>query len=255
MRFKLGRKKPVARQPMLRLNNYLLRNFPNPPPTADYSTKARGALADAYGNNIAGNCTIVAPYHIAAVILANSNQLIPFVAQDALTLYQKLSGWNGIPDDPSDVGLDEHQVLNYWAMTGLSPGAHKITGFVQINPADAGEIQAAIWLFENIYRAAGLPQPWIDGMDNMTDGFTWDVAGPQSDQGHAWMACGYDANGTKVDSWGMLGRETYASTAANGATYAALSADSIDKASQKAPAGFNFTQLLSDLESLGPIQT
>ena len=254
MRFKLGRRKPVARQPVLRLNNYLLRAFPNPPPTVDYSTKALSALENVYGNDEAGNCTVAAAYHIAAALLGNSNQVIPFVRSDALTLYEELSGWNGVPNDPSDTGLTEQQVLNYWVQNGLAPDAHKIVGFIEVDHNDPTEIQAAIWLFENIYRAASLPQEWIDGMQTMQSNFVWDIAGPGTDEGHAWMACGYDGLGSHADTWGLLGTETYASIAAYGLTYSVLSTDVLDRATMRSPGGFNWTQLVSDFQSLGPVQ-
>ena len=240
---------------MLRLNNYLLRTFPNPPPSIDYSPLALQALHDVYGNSTAGNCTVAAAYHINATLLGNSAQTVPFVDQDALTLYEQLSGWDGVEDSPSDVGLDEHQVLNYWAQTGLAPGGHRIVGFVELAGHDAGEIQAALWLFENVYRAGQLPQAWIDGMDAMDNGFVWDVAGPATEEGHAWMGFGYDQTGIKNDTWGLLGTETWAAVAKYGYTYTVLSEDLIDKATQKAENGFNWTQLVSDLQSLGTIQT
>ena len=240
---------------MLRLSNYLLRSFPNPPPSADYSPKAMSVLNDIYGNDICGDCTCAAAYHIAGGLLANSNQPNPFNDQSVMTLYKQLSGWNGVPDDSSDSGLTEQQVFNVWAQQGLQPGDHQITGFVELDPKDPGEVMAAIWLFENVYRAAQLPQAWIDGMDSMQNGFTWNDVGAPTDEGHAWMGCGYDSTGIKIDTWAMLGTETYASIAAYGHVYTVLGVDSIDRASQKAPNGFNWTQLLSDLESLGPIQT
>lgn len=253
-RFKLGRKKPLARQPMLRLSNYLLRTFPTPPLTVDYSVNAMGPLKDIYGNNLAGNCTCAAGYHIDAVMLANADQPVEFTDQDVLSFYMALSGWNGIADDPSDTGLTEYQVFNVWAQTGLQPGNHQITGFIELDPKDLGEIQASIWLFENIYRAGSLPQAWIDGMDTMRDGFTWDVAGPATEEGHAWMSYGYDQKGTFDDTWALLGRETYASIRTYGSTYSVLSSDSIIRASQRSPNGFNWTQLLSDFQSLGAVQ-
>src|SRR5258708_1825138 len=121
-KFKLGRNKPISKGPRLSLSNYLFRKFPAAPPTMDYSPKATSWLNNVLGNDVAGDCTVAAAYHIQGMLLANANDAIPFANQDALTLYEKLSGWNGVEDDPSDTGLSETDVLNYWMSTGLAPG-------------------------------------------------------------------------------------------------------------------------------------
>ena len=240
---------------MLRLNNYLLRNFPNPPQTADYSFRAMGSLSDVYGNDVAGCCTISASFHLAAVMLANGGRPVPFQSSDVLALYRQLSGWNGVEDDPSDQGLVETQALNYWAEKGLNPGAHTINGYVQVSANDMGEIMAALWLFENVYFAASLPDAWIDPMPGAS-GFVWDVAGaPDQANGHAWCGVGYDAIGVKIDTWGMLGKLTWAAIAQYCTVYTVLSTDIIDRVTRLAPSGVNWTQLVSDIESLGPVQT
>lgn len=255
-RFKLGRRQPVARQPVLRLRNYLLRTLPPPPPSVDYSSADTAGLSDPYGNDICGDCTCAAAFHVGSVLLANSGQPIPWVASDALSVYKSLSGWNGVEDDPSDTGLEEYQVFNYWVQTGLFGGEHSILGFIEIDQTDIVEIQTAIWLFENIYRAASLPSAWVKAMDTMTNGFVWDVSGAGNpNDGHAWMGCGYNKNGAAVGTWGMLGLETYASIATYGSTYSVLGPDIIDIASERSPIGVNWTQLVSDFQSLGAIQT
>ena len=189
------------------------------------------------------------------MLFNNSNQPNTFNDQNVIKFYEQLSGWNGVPNDPSDTGLTELQVFNVWAANGLTPGGHTITGFVQLDASDPGEIMAAIWLFENVYRAAELPQPWIDGMNTMQDGFVWDDVGKPTNEGHAWMGFGYNQSGINIDTWAMLGTETWASVAAYGAVYTVLGVDILERATQKSPLGVNWTQLLSDLESIGPIQT
>jgi hypothetical protein len=43
----------------------------------------------------------------------------------------------------------------------------------------------------------------------------------------------------------------YATTAANGALYTIVSQDGLNKATQKAPAGFDWSQLVADFDSMG----
>ena len=240
---------------MLRLNNYLLRNFPNPPTAADYSAKAMAPLSDVYGNDVAGDCTCAAAFHVAATMLANNAQPVPFQSSDVLGLYMQLSGWNGVEDDPSDTGLVETQVLNYWAEKGLNPGGHAINGYVQVSANDMGEIQAALWLFSNVYFAASLPDAWVSPMPS-DNGFVWDVAGASDPaNGHAFCGVGYDQTGVKIDTWGYLGRLTWAAISEYCTVYTVLGEDIINKITKLSPSGFNLTQLISDLESLGPIQS
>ena len=145
-KFKLGRVKPKSKGPMLSLGNYLLRKFPAAPPAVDYSTNpiARSCLNNVLGNDVAGCCTLSAAGHIKGAWLGNSGQPIDFTAQDVLTAYKFLSGWNGVEDDVSDSGLDEIVVFNYWMQTGLAPNPaeHKISGAIRIDPTDPGEMKA-----------------------------------------------------------------------------------------------------------------
>jgi hypothetical protein len=249
--FKLGRNKPLAIGPRLSLGNYLLRRFPTPPASADYSQKADGFMRNILGNDVAGNCTIAAAYHVAGMFLANSDQAIPFTAMNALTLYQQLSGWNGVENDASDTGLDELTVLDYWATNGLIPGAHKITAAIKVDGTDAEEVKAAVWLFENCYFAMGLPDAWVSPMPSAS-GFIWDAAGSEDqDNGHAFMACGFNPQGVVIDTWGMLGIMTWAAVAKYASCYTVLGVDIVEKITQKAPNGFNWTQLVSDIQSMG----
>jgi hypothetical protein len=240
------------------LANYLLRKFPTAPPSINYTAKAMPSLSDVYGNDVSGCCTCSSSFHIAATLLANSNAPVPFVAQDVLNLYILLSGWDG-KDDKTDTGLSEQQVLNYWSTIGLSAAAspgihHRITGYIAVDPSDAGELKSSLWLFENNYFAMNLPSAYIDPMPS-ANGFVWDVAGmADPEAGHAFCGVGYNSDGVIIDSWGYLGLFTWSAIAKYATVYTALGPDSIDLATQKSPAGFNYTQLVSDLQSMGAVE-
>ena len=256
--FKLGRTRPLAMGPHLSLGNYLLRKFPAAPAATDYSLKPLTFLENVLGNDVSGCCTCAAAFHIGGVLLSNSDQAIPFSTSDVQSLYKKLSGWNGIEDDPSDTGLSEQQVFNYWMKFGLMPSSapnpHQITGYVAVDGSDNGEVKSALWLFENVYFALNLPTAWINPMPS-ANGFLWDVAGmADPDAGHAFCGVGYNADGVIVDTWGMLGLMTWAAIAKYGSVYAVLGQDAINRGSMLAPNGFNWTQLVSDFQSMGAVE-
>lgn len=253
--FKLGRRRPVARGPRLSLRNYLLKSFPAAPAAADYAAKPAAFLAEVLGNDALADCTAAGAFHIGGALLANAGAPIPFTEADVVKFYSATTGY--VPGDPAtDQGGNEQDVLNYWQRTGLVPGAHRITGYVAIDGGNADEVKAALWLFENLYFGVELPDAWVDPMP-AASGFTWNVAGsPGPDNGHCFAGVGYDGAGVTIDTWGMLGKITYAAVAkyaaaaGQGELYAVLGPDAIDQASGKAPNGFDAAQLLADFDSL-----
>jgi hypothetical protein len=91
-----------------------------------------------------------------------------------------------------------------------------------------------------------------------SSGFVWDVAGaPDPDNGHCVVGVGYDAKGVTIDTWGMTGLITdhaiakYATVAGQGELYTVVSQDAINRATQKAPNGFDWSQLVADFDSMG----
>jgi hypothetical protein len=114
----------------------------------------------------------------------------------------------------------------------------------------------ALWLFENLYFGVALPDAWINPPPD-GDGFLWDISGdPDPDNGHCFVGVGYNPEGVAIDSWGLIGIETwpavekYCNEDNGGALYAVLSLDAINRATQKAANGFNFAQLKADLATL-----
>ena len=256
-RFKFGRKHSLALGPMLSFGNYLLKKFPKAPPNADYTAAARFYLRNVYGNSDCGDCTLAGLYHCIATFLANAGRPVPFTADDVTNVYKRLSGWNGIEDDPSDTGLNCADVLNYAQSNGLLPDGHKIFGWVAIDGFDQAEVEAAIWLFDCIYIAVDMPEEWVARIDDLKDGDTLDVAGRGNpENGHCIMAAKYDATGVFIDTWGLNVRLTWPALAKYGGSnggevYCLLDRDMLDIATEKAPTGVNWTQLLSDFQSIG----
>jgi hypothetical protein len=110
-------------------------------------------------------------------------------------------------------------------------------------------------MFESVVFGIELPQAWVDNMPQAS-GFVWDVAGdPCPENGHCVIGVGYTADGVIISTWGMLGLITWAAVSkycnpfSNGEIHVALSPDAIVRASGRAPNGFNFFNLQSDLAS------
>ena len=240
--------------PKLRLRNYLLQALPSPPLSVDYNTPASAAfMADILGNDVSGDCTCAAVYHIIGAILAASGSPIPYTATDCVNFYKMLSGWNGIEDDPSDTGLNVETVLAYWKTYGLLPDNDKCYGYMAIDATNKIEVMTSIWLFENVDFGVDLADAWLNPSGS---GFVWDVAGkPDPENGHSFMSAKYDTvSGVNIDTWGLNGYMTWPAVAKyasnTGELYTILTPDSINRATAKAPNGLNWTQLVSDFESL-----
>jgi hypothetical protein len=257
--FKLGRKRPVARCPRLTLRNYLTRDLPPPPATMDYSPKAMQAISQIYLNDQLGDCVIAGMAHVVGVLTGNNGSGAPFIydKDQIVALYSAIGGYD--PNNPqnTDNGCDEQTALNYWENNGAPVGSHQIAGWLSVNGADPVECRTALWLFENLYFGIELPDAWVNPMPGAS-GFTWDVAGdPDPDNGHCVVGVGYTAKGVTISTWGMEGLITdaaiakYATVAGSGELYTVVSQDAIDKATQKAPAGFDWSQLVADFDSMG----
>jgi hypothetical protein len=254
--FRMGRRRPLARCPRFSLRNYLMKDLSPPPASCDYSAKAGKALSQLYLNDKLGDCVIAGIGHVVGVLTAGAGNQFVYSDDQILQLYEAIGVY--VPNHPNtDDGCDEQTALNYWQHHGAPSGTHKIAGWVAVNGADPNEYRTALWLFENLYFGLELPDKWVSPMPTRP-GFTWDVAGPPNpDNGHCVVGAGYSNKGVKICTWGMLGTltdeavEKYATTAGSGELYTVISQDAINKATQKAPAGFDWSQLIADFDSMG----
>lgn len=253
---KLGRRKPVAVGPHLKLRNYLRASLPAVPASCDFSAQAAASLSSVYLNDSLGDCVIAGGYHVTGVETGNADGGSPFVATDAQITadYSAIGGY--VPGDPStDNGCDLQTALNYWSQTGFANGT-KLLGYLAVDPTSQAEVQAACYLFENLYHAFSLPDPWVSPFPS-ANGFVWDVAAPDSNNGHCVMSYGYTAQGVSIDSWGLLGTVTWAALAALGVASAGgelwvmLTPDQIAKGAAKAPNGVDWSAILSDFDAMG----
>lgn len=257
--FKLGRKRPIARCPRLSIKNYLLKALPAPPAGVGYQAAAKTGLSLIYGNDTVGDCVEACMLHIQNVFEANSLFApAPIAESVGISLYSDITGY--IPGVPStDQGTNEQDALNYWQQKGLGiPYTNPIAGWMAVDATSINEVRMAIWLFENIMFGVELPDEWITPFPSRS-GFTWDVAGSANpNNGHCFPGLGYDQHRIGIDSWGLQGYITNAAIAqyasspdGSGELYTVLSPDAINRAKQKAPNGFDWTQLEADFQAMG----
>lgn len=252
---KLGRRRPQVRHPRLKLGNYLMRGLPPAPATANYAPDASAALSQMYLNDKLGCCVISWMAHATGIFTGNATGGQPVIASDSEIegAYAAIGGFDPANPEATDNGCDEETALAYWQSTGVTFGGalHKIGGYVSVNAADPEEMRIACWLFENLMWGVELPDAWLSGS------LDWDVAGsPNPDNGHCFGSDSYGASSFGTSTWGAQGTITdaaaaaYAVPAAEGQLFTVVSADSIVKASQRAPSGVDYTQLMADLQAI-----
>jgi len=252
---KLGRRRPISGGPRLRLGSYLKASLPPGPVAIDFSAKGQPALSNIYGNDQLGDCVIAGGYHVVATETGNAGRLFTASPAQIIADYEAIGGYN--PDDPSsDQGCDEPTALNYWVQNGFADGT-KPLGWLAVDATNQSELQSAMYLFENLYFGAELPDEWVNPMPQAS-GFTWDAAGPPDPQnGHCVIGVGYTTQGVTIDTWGLLGTLTWAALAkycvpnVYGAAYVLLTPDQLEKGRVVAPNGVAWSALVADFDAIG----
>jgi len=239
----------------LSLKHYLRFALPTPPSSADYSSLAQTSLQEMYLNDQLGDCVIAGGYHTIGVATGNANGGSPFIATGSQIVadYSAIGGY--VDGDPStDNGCDEVTALNYWQSTGFADGS-QLAGWAVVDATNQAEVQAACWLFENLFFGLELPDAWISPFPS-SPGFVWDVGTPDPQNGHCVAGVGYNAQGVLISTWGLIGTMTYAAIAAlcvqanGGELYVMLTPDQILKGAAKAPNGVAWADLVTDLQQL-----
>lgn len=251
---KFGRKRPIAVGPHFRLRQYL-RGVPDSPSSCDYSFPAASVLSDVFLNDTLGCCVVSGFYHIVGAETGNAMGSAFHATSDQIIAdYSAIGGY--VPGDSStDQGCDEVTALNYWAQHGGANGT-KTLGWLSVDATNRAEVQAACYLFENLYFGLELPDTYTNPFPSGS-GFTWDVGTPDPNQGHCIVGVGYDTAGVKIDTWGLLGTMTWAAIAklcvqsAGGALYVILTPDQVAKAQSKAPNGLAWLDLVADFNAMG----
>jgi hypothetical protein len=258
---KLGRKPQGQHHPPLSFGQYLSKKAPilkTPPASVDYTPAAVESLSKMYLNDRLGDCVVVAVQHVQGVLTGNANPP-PLILTDSQTksLYSSACGYvDG--NSSTDQGCEIQTVLSYWQKNGQPLGSnHKIAGYLSVDPTNLEQCKLALWLFGNLIFGINMPANWVNPIPSR-DGFVWGIGGePVQNNGHCFPAFGYDENGFKVSTWGLLGTMTHAATQkygvsrAGGEVWVVVSQDQLNIASQKAPNGFDWDSLVADFRALG----
>ena len=253
---RLGRNRPLSLGPHFRLAHYLRASMPAPPDSQQYFVDTADPVTkNVLRNNALGCCVIAAGYHLVGIETANAGALWTPSDADIEADYSSIGGWN--PADPStDQGCDEVVALNYWQAHGFRDGT-KLAAWVTVDATNDLEVRTALWLFGGLLLTLELPTSYTEN-EPEADGYTWDLDVPNPAQGHAIMAGSYSQNSDLgIDTWGLLGRFTSRARralcvpSAGGGLYAVLSPDQIVKGAGKAPNGFAWRDLVSDIDTLG----
>jgi hypothetical protein len=253
---KMGRRRPAPGAFKLKARDYLNHaELPAVPAAYDYSPAALSVLHRMFLNDALGDCVCAAAYHVVGVETGNAGDLFAATDPEVQADYSAIGGY--VPGDPStDQGLDEVTALTWWVKNGFADGT-KPLGWLEVDGTNVAELQACIYLFEHAIYTLECPDAYVDPFPS-DDGFVWDVEGdPVPENGHCVMGASYDAEGTGLGTWGMVGAMTYTAIAkycvenAGGGVYVILTPDQIAKASLKAPNGVAWTSLIQDFDALG----
>lgn len=236
---KLGKKRPRHDGRVPRLARYM-QAMPTAPAALDYSGKL--TTLGMMRNDELGDCTCAAVGHGIQVWTSQASNEQTISDNDVVALYERF-GYN--PANPAtDQGAVENDVLTSWLKVPVA--GHKIDAYAAIDPANASEVKAAIYLFGYAYIGLALP-------NSAQNQDVWDVpaggsqgAGePGSWGGHAVIVIGYDDQHLTCITWGALKKMTWAfwNTYCDEA-YAILSPD------WKGAEGFDYSALTADVQAL-----
>jgi hypothetical protein len=253
---KFGRRIPKVPARGFKFSSYLNKaGLPAAPTSSDYTAKAIPVLRDILGNDQYGDCVLACGGHLVGVETGNATGT-PFAVTttEVLAQYTAIAGFN--PANPNtDTGVNIIDALNYWTTKGFVNGT-KSLGHLQVDATNKAELQAAMWLFENLIFGIALPDTWTKTMPSK-DGFVWGTGTPDPNQGHCVLGVGHNTTGIEIDTWGLFGTITYAAIAelcvhgAGGELWVVLTPDQLAKAATKAPNGVDWRSIIADFDSLG----
>lgn len=250
----LGGRYHSTRRSLLHFDHYTAAALPAPPASCDYSKPALPILRDVMGNDQLGCCVIAAGYHGEGIVTANAGTGYHATLAQIIADYHAIGGY--VPGNPStDQGSDPSIAIQYWTTHGFANGT-KLLGSLNVDCTNKTQVMQAIYLGEKLFIGLDLPDKWVNSMPN-ADGFIWDVASPNPNNGHMIKAYGYNATGVLIDTWGLLGTLTWKALAllgapsAGGEVHLLITPDIIAKGQTKAPNGFDWTTLVSDFDAMG----
>ena len=221
--------------------------IPPTPASCDW-TKNRTLQFPIQGNDREGDCFEAAEAHFIGAVTGNVGKEIVYTADQVLQVYHDITG-------PGDNGTSSDQIFPYMEQTGY-PNGQKIIDYMDVPPADAASVQAAIYFFGGVTLTIGIPDAWLNASPQQ--GSIWD-AGPgvtaDDANGHAIYLPGYGGlwpQGYGLETWGFDLTITPAGVAAADAEIFAVWTDSwFDPSTHKAPNGYTRDQLAWVWQAMG----
>jgi hypothetical protein len=201
------------------------------PPSIAWTGPAMSVLRDIEGNNQCGDCVEAEEAHFLAVVTSNAKTLFAYVTGMVLAMYSAITGYDatkGAPgSNPTDVGTNPLDALDWFTKNAYEDGSTNL-GYVLVDATNKLEIMQALAWFGNLKIWLCLPDAYVSPFP-AKNGFVWDVAPPNAQQGHCIGAYGYvsqgdapeavkvlgaNALGLIIATWGLIGTMTWAAVAA-----------------------------------------
>lgn len=204
-----GLKPPRPDAVRFKLGNYL--DFPAIKPPRVFGFVTNKMSWGMLGNDHAGDCVVAGAAHETILWShATRRPSVTFSDQNVLAEYAAASGWNGVPNDASDTGLDMELYAKRRRTIGLpdAQGAlHKIVAYADVG-VDADHVAKATYVFGAIGLGFNLPESALQQFDAKKP---WDYVGSHIAGGHYTPCVGRNRAGNLlVVTWGVLQAVTVA---------------------------------------------
>jgi len=194
-RFKLGRLDATRPFGLSDLTVYAAGKLPAPPA----SVAVPNAQYPIDGNDQYGDCTMAGAAHLVAAWDTEVGATDPVpLGVEVVDTYLQLTGG-------ADTGLNEADVLQTWATTGLF-GA-KIAAYAPVDPSKIVELHQAVALYGGCYLGIACPESAQNQFGN-NEPWTY-VPGSPIEGGHCIVALGYTANELLCATWGGIAPVSY----------------------------------------------
>ncbi len=226
------------------------KTLPAPPVSTDYT---RGMPPD-FGmmlNDNLGDCTCAAFYHALQVWTFNTLKNETTEPDlDIRQLYVDACGYNPNVAGPGPGGNEQH-VLTFLLKRGAPVGntgqqRHKIAAFVEVDHRNTDDVKRTIDDCGVAY--IGFPVPENVSYDNRT--WDYDPQAPMTNEGHAVVLAGYDANAATAISWGRTYKVTWSFVTNIVDEVYAIADQSWIENTKKSPAGMTLAQLEAQMQAL-----
>ena len=195
-RYKLGKLPAVRPFGLKDLAIYAMGALPQPPASVDFYS---GLSLPIDGNADHGDCVMCAVAHLLAAWDAEVHETdhVPDEGE-VVTEYFKLTGG-------ADTGLNESDVLQTWASTGLF--GDRIAAYAPVDPQNVIAIQQAISFYGGALFGIQCP---ASAQEDFAAALPWayDPTSP-IEGGHAIAPLGYDAAYVYCATWGGIAPVTY----------------------------------------------